>query len=361
MGERIIIVRVAALGDIVSTSVLLARIRAERPNARVTWLCGASAAPLVAMFDGVHEIITVDERRLFNSGLVPRAREMLRVWRILALRRFDLALIPHRDTRYRWLLASARVRRTRGLTTRLGDRQPPLRVRFWGDEYARLLDDGAERGPRCRKYQVADLRGRLPSSGPLATCDRAGAPLVCLVPGGARNVLRDDPHRRWPVRHYVTTARALRHAGCEVMLLGGADDAWVRDQFAGLDVEDRIGRTSLAESLALLESCNLVITHDTGPLHLARLVRARILALFGPTVPLETVGEDPSITALWGGEQLTCRPCYDGTSYAPCSTFECMAELGPDVVVRTALSILRSLEGSRPAARDLDQPEIARS
>jgi heptosyltransferase-2 len=163
---------------------------------------------------------------------------------------------------------------------------------------------------------------------------------VLLVPGGARNVLRDDALRRWPVSHYAELARLLIDGGLRVRLSGSKDDDWVLPAFQGLDVEKHIGTTDLTGTLALMRSSSLVISHDTGPMHLARLVRAPLIALFGPTIPAQVLSMDESVTALWGGANLACRPCFDGREFAACSDNICMSSITPSQVFEAAVDRL---------------------
>jgi heptosyltransferase II len=122
--------------------------------------------------------------------------------------------------------------------------------------------------------------------------------------------------------------------------VGDSSDAWVRSHFAGLDIRDEIGAHNLTGTLALMSAADLVITHDTGPLHLAQLVRAPLLALFGPTMPSQFLAEDAAADAIWGGDRLACRPCYDGREFAACSNNLCMQDISIVSVINRALAIL---------------------
>jgi heptosyltransferase-2 len=319
---RFLIVRLAALGDIAVTTPLLSRIRAEHPDAHVAWLCGVAAAPLVSLFPGVDEVITVDERALLRGGVARRSLAMLGLWRRLWGRKYDVVLLLHADRRYRMLTWPLRGARVHALSHGPGRGANPLPGRFRGDENARLLDGEHSLGPLTTHHAFADLRERIPVS----RRERdAGRPRVVLVPGGARNVMRDDALRRWPVEHYVALARELLSRGHEVVLVGDSGDRQYGDRFANLAVRDEIGRTTLVETMALLRDADLVVSHDTGPLHLARLVGTPIVALFGPTDPRQFVGEgDDKVVALWGGAGLSCRPCYDGRNYARCGDNVCL-------------------------------------
>jgi heptosyltransferase-2 len=80
----------------------------------------------------------------------------------------------------------------------------------------------------------------------------------------------------------------------------------------------------------VLRDAAVVLSHDTGPMHLARLVRAPLVALFGPTSPSEFILEDARTVVLWGGRHLACRPCYDGRDFAECRDNVCMQSIGVD-------------------------------
>jgi len=144
----------------------------------------------------------------------------------------------------------------------------------------------------------------------------------------------------------VELSTALVNRGYDVVLAGGPDDAWAAQAFTGLPVKDFIGRLSLVESVALFDTCDLVISHDTGAFHLATLSAAAILALFGPTSPSDFVPNRPAVRVLWGGASLACRPCYDGREFAACPDNRCMKEISP----REVLAALEEMLSGSPDA-----------
>jgi heptosyltransferase-2 len=355
--EHFLIVRLAAVGDVVMASTLARRIRDERPGATITWLCGANVGPLVERFADVDNVLTVDERCIFRGSAMARARELLPLWLELVKRRFTHVMLLHVDRRFRAIVAplvaplvGARVfaQTPRGATGPIN----PVVGRYFGDEYARLLDGLAHVGPIVGHYPLARLRPP-----PSAAYDRGrdDRPLrVALVPGGARNILRESGVRRWPVEGYAAVAAALAADGIEVVLVGDQHDEWVRPSFASVAVTDRIGASSLPQTVDLLGTCDLVISHDTGPMHLARLAGARVLALFGPTMPSQFIVEDDRTSVLWGGADLACRPCYDGREFATCSANVCMSGMNAATVLQHART---SLHRARSAAVPVTQLE----
>jgi heptosyltransferase-2 len=328
-----LLVRIAALGDIVLATPLLNRIRAEHPAASITWVCGNRVRELVALFPGIEEIISIDEVALFRGGFTERAREVAGLWRRLVGRRFDRVFLLHPDSRYRLLTWPLRGSLVVAAKHPPSDRANPIPGRFRGDESARLWDGSESRGPIVGHYPLVDLRDRL-AMPPAQTSKHTR---IVLVPGGARNVLRQDALRRWPVESYRELAEELIATDAEVVLIGDSADAEFGRQFANMAVVNLIGSTALPETLRVLRDANVVVTHDTGPLHLARAVRTPTIALFGPTDPAQFVGSDPLVTVLWGGDDLACRPCYDGKNFAACSNNICINRIS----VRTVLGAVR--------------------
>jgi ADP-heptose:LPS heptosyltransferase len=83
--------------------------------------------------------------------------------------------------------------------------------------------------------------------------------------------------------HYVKLAEALVEAGVPITLAGGPADDWVCPAFAHLPVRNLVGQTDLTGMVELLSQAAVVVTHDSGPLHLATITRAGLVTLFGPT------------------------------------------------------------------------------
>ena len=327
-----LIVKLGAIGDIVMTLPAVNLFK-EKRGGEIHWMCGRTVAPLLRQFPFIDRLIEVDDKALLGRSRLASLREIARIWKLLAGQRYETCAVLYYDWRYRLLVLP--LRKTKLVTLSRSERaQRLLPGRYHGDEYARiLLEEDGLRTERVRCVRPM----RTPSPGPLA---RGSARRVALVPGGARNVLYDSPQRRWPLSHYVELATALLHRGCEVVLAGGPDDAWAAQAFTGLSVKDFIGRLSLVESVALFDSCDLVISHDTGAYHLATLSTAAILALFGPTSPHDFVPDRPAVRVLWGGASLACRPCYDGREFAPCPDNRCMKGISPRDVLEAAEGML---------------------
>jgi heptosyltransferase-2 len=129
------------------------------------------------------------------------------------------------------------------------------------------------------------------------------------------------------------------------VLIGGPDDAWDQPSFAHLPVIDRIGTLPLPQTLALLDQADVLVTHDTGPLHLGGVTRVGIVSIFGPTDPRGRLPQRPGTVALWGGEGFACRPCYDAHSFPPCPSNDCMRQITVDRVLGEVHAMLAERAG----------------
>jgi heptosyltransferase-2 len=329
---NVLIVRIGAIGDVVMTLPAVAAARKLAPDVRVTWICGSLVEPLLDHLGTADELLVVDERALLTGSVPGRIREVLQVWRRLAGRRFDLVVTTHADRRYRLLSAGVRARKRRSLS-RTAPRPIPIPGRYEGDEYARLVH--GEDGPHVERATLPHVEFPVPGS-----LEPGAGQLVVLAPGGAKNVLRDDELRRWPLASYAQVATRLLERGVRVAITGGRGDDWVKTEFSSLPVIDLVGHTDLLELGGVIGASDLLITHDTGPLHLAFLARTPVLALFGPTRPSERLPGGVDCRVLWGGDHLACRPCYDGRSYAPCPSNVCLQSVSPEQVTAEALKML---------------------
>ena len=318
-----LIVKLAAIGDVVMALPMVTALREANPTVHIAWMCGSGVAPLLACVEGIDELIVVDEAALLAGAPLAKVRGGLAAARAVFGRWFDDVYVAHADRRYRRLVMTVRASRRRWLGGGAGYR-PMLPGRTHTDEYVRLvtgIDDF--RAPAMPPPSLSvTMRPELDRE--LSEFARDGSRLVALAPGGARNVARDNPLRRWPLDRYRQLARLLSERGYRIVLVGDSSDEWVRAAFDSVGVLDLVGRTDLQTLVALFRRCAAVVTHDSGPLHLARLAPARVVALFGPTPP--SVFFRPAATAavLWPGAALPCAPCYDGRDFAACADNRCM-------------------------------------
>jgi lipopolysaccharide heptosyltransferase II len=199
-----------------------------------------------------------------------------------------------------------------------------------GDEVPRLSVSPAAR-ERMRS-RLAEARGRLGVAGP-----------TIALHAGARN----GQAKRWPARHWATLARLLSdELGACVLLTGAPNEAPLAgdvERLAGRPLLNLCGQTSLPELKALLAECDLVISGDSGPMHIACALGRPVIVLHGPTDPAISGPTTPDAIVMRLG--LWCSPCYDASATAECRFGNpvCMKALAPSAVFATARRRLADL------------------
>jgi ADP-heptose:LPS heptosyltransferase len=281
--ERILVVRLGAIGDVVNALVLAAALQETRPGLHVGWAVHPLAAPLVSGHPCVQRV-HVWKR---GGGLA----ELRRLVGELRAERYGLALDLQR------IQKSALLARLSGAPRVLGFERTRVKELSWIWTRERIPMAATSRH-MLEQYLDAARHLGCAASAPrrLVPRDAAaeawaaelvaelGAAPVVLVLGASK------PPNRWAPARFGSLARAL--AGeLPVVLVGGPDDraaaATARAE-AGSGVRDLVGATTLLQLAELARRARLVVSCDTGPMHLAAAVETPVVALFGPADPART-------------------------------------------------------------------------
>jgi heptosyltransferase-2 len=302
--EKILIIKIGALGDVAIASTMLAPLKEKYPNSHITWLCGDDLIDLVRNFPEVDRIITVP--RAFVSGtIVHKIIFSLLVWIRVAFSSFDLCILAQQGRRYRNLPVFISAKKFRYLSGRNG----LIPGRYRGADYARLADGSDRETDKPPVFPKINFGQSIyPRS-------------VLLFPGGAYYSAPFNGLRRWSMEKYRTVAARLLAKGYSVTLIGSASDKWAEKYFEGLDVVSAIGKTTINSLMALIADSYALISHDSGPMHLAILSGTPLVAVFGPTWSRDFLPGKGSFIAL--SSDLPCSPCYDGKYFA----FSCAGKL----------------------------------
>ena len=324
MGKRYLIVKIAAIGDVIMAIPMVQRIREVDPDADITWLCGKSVYPILKAFP-IDHIICIDEKKLLAGNKFQKIQAVLNAWRQIAFRHYDVIALGHASRRYRLLTFLTKADTFHAFSHIMGEIWP-VPGRHHTDEYVRLVRPDIKEITPSAQFPTVDLPQSILD---FFTKDKK---IVVLAPGGAKNILADDDVRRWPVESYAALARLLIADGRQVIVTGAPSDKWVSKYFADIDVADLVGKTNLLQLIGVFQHADVVVTHDSGPLHLAGMTQAFLITLFGPTNPWEKVPQRKNVVTLWQHEKYNCCPCYDGKYYKSCKENVCLSTIESDVV-----------------------------
>jgi heptosyltransferase-2 len=336
-----LVIQTSFLGDTVLTTPLIAELAKRGPVDVVTT---PASAPLLANHPGIRSVIPYDKRKLERGvrGFVRLA------WRLRGFR-YDAVYLAQGSLRSAALAMAAGVARRVGFASSAGRPLYTVKVEYREDLHhaarlLRLARPDAVPTPneiRPRLYPGIPERGAVDRF--LALHDAlSDAPLVALAPASIWAT------KSWP--YYADLARELApHA--RVVVLGSADDAPLAAEVcaaaAGIARDAAPGAVNAAGVLTLLGSaelirrCNVLVTNDSAPQHLASAVDTPTITIFGPTVPAFGFGPLAKRSSTVGIETLACRPCdRHGPRRCPLGHWRCMREITPRDVAARVLDIL---------------------
>jgi heptosyltransferase-2 len=330
--ENILVRGVNWLGDAVMTTPALRRLREAKPGARITLLTHEKLVDLWREHPAVDAVLT------FKKG-----ESVWSIGRRLRGERFDLALLFPNSPRTAIEIFLGRIPERIGyarngrsllLTRALHGRpeQARMKKRTLAEIQRRIAaklprESYPDDGHHVHEYLqlVASIGGNPAPLPPLLSVKpeeiglfkgRFGlddnAPLFGLNAGAEYG-----PAKRWPAERFIDAAmRIHKQTGCHWILFGGKGDGVVTAKIesalasaSGMRVTNVAGRTSLRELCAGLAACSVVLTNDTGPMHVANALGAPVVVPFGSTSP-ELTGpwSDGSKGILVGN--VSCAPCF---------------------------------------------------
>ncbi len=334
--KQILVVKLGAIGDVVMSLAMINEIDKKYPGARITWMAGKIVGPLINSISRIDEAIIINDSDLLTGNPVKRFIVLFKMWIKLFGKRYDLIITAYKDKRYKLLTLTALGKVKKDFFGKV--RQTTLiHGRYHALEYMRLINDTDDWQMRAAKFPECNI---IPSQELESAFISPKTKRVVIAPGGSRNLLNDTDVRRWPIENYVQITKKLINRKITVFIVGSESDSWVSKYFENIPIVNFIGKTSIIDVVYIYNNCNLLITHDTGLLHLAKLSGIHTIALFGPVDPRWIVGKNENIKALWGGENLYCAPCYDGKNFAECNNNICMKNIDPESVMNLAIKSL---------------------
>jgi heptosyltransferase I len=342
VNERILIVKLSAIGDIIHTLPAVAALRRTYPEAWLAWIVERTGANLLRGNPDLDELIAVDTtawRANWWMGL----RHAWYVTRHLRRAGFDLCID------FQGLLKSALFTYMSGAPRRLGfPRQmcrEPLSAVFTNlhgpvvDPDMHVVDQLVE---LLKPVGVATTERRFTI--PLTEADehfaervwrelglRSDVPVVVLHPGAAWET------KRWGALNFSRLNDALirRYQVRTLLTWGPGEESLIQRVVRGTAYTPAIApATTLLQLAALIARGRAFVGGDTGPLHLAAAVGTPTVALFGPSNPKRNGPYGPRHVVLH--QKLPCSHCYQRT----CNHWECLPGIEVDTVVKAVGSLL---------------------
>ncbi len=335
---KILIVKLSSLGDVIQTLPVLSPLKQTFPDSYITWLVEEDTAPLLVDHPLIDKVIVFPKNTwrgaLTRIGTIPRCLgEMGRFMRQLRADHYDLVIDFQGLLKSGALTGLARAARKRGfsptkegshrfLTERLPYPSSPMHS---VDRYLMLV---TSLGCTCQSPEFPVPIRQVHRSAVWNFLEEHNIefdrPLVLLHPGTRWET------KMWEENKWAALADML-NAGhdCDTVFTGSQIEASLLDRIAGsmrTRALNSAGMWSLNELAFLQTQADVVVTPDSGPMHLAASVGTPVVALFGPTDPARTGPYGSCHTIIT--RDMDCRPCFK----RQCASKRCMTEITPEEV-----------------------------
>ena len=340
--RKILIVNLTRLGDLLQTSPTIAGLRSRYPTAAITLLVDVNFSAVCEGIPGVDRIVRTNLDDLGKAVLAGGAHLLEAYEGARALveelrgERFDLALNFSSSRMSAIFMGLLRIPEVRGWSA------TPEGQRLIRHPWSRLF------ATLCLNRELGDLNlvdhyraiaggGPAPQQLLFETSPEARTRAVELLAAAGSDRLvafqlgasRDS--RVWPQQSFVELGRQLVRDGYEIVLVGGRKERALAEMVSagiGEHVIELCGQTDIATLAAVLERVSLLVTGDTGPMHLAAAMGTPIVGLFfGPAMPFDTgpYGRDHVLLHA----AVACAPCAHSVH---CLDAFCRKEITPDHV-----------------------------
>jgi len=348
--QRILLIKPSSLGDVVQALPVLDGLRTRYPSAHIAWLVADPFVELVEGHPALDEVIPFHRKRFGRLGRSPTVGlEFLRYVLSLRRRRFDLVVDLQGLFRSGFLAWACRA----GVRIGPGEGREAAWL-FYTHRYPlETLESHSVR----RMWGAAELLGfgQTPKTFRLPITDADRSAVRQLLIDARLDPDRDlavvFPAARWETkvwpadRFAAVIDRLAADRGLPTVLAGSAAEA---DACRAVSTASRTrppslaGKTTLRQVASLIERAHLVVTNDSGPMHIADALSRLMAALFGPTNPVRTgpFHQPGAVVRL----DLPCSPCYLKRADRCPQSMACMKDLSIDRVVEAVMTTLRDAE-----------------
>ncbi len=329
--KRILVIRFSSIGDIILTTPLLRCLRQQFPDAQIHFLTKVQFVDLIRHNPNINEVIGFDSKKEKNalSNLRKKLRENNYDWvidlhqnlRSLYLKRGFFSTSYPKHTFKRWLITNLNQRNI--YLSPIYERYFEA-VQTFGIRNDNLGTEVFFQKENTEKIQLLfSEKGISPSQKILTICTGASAFT-----------------KRWFAERFAEVADHFAQKNYKIVFIGGKEDHETSEKIInmmqkGNESLNLAGKCSLLDSAAVLQQSEIVLTHDTGMMHLAQSQKCPVVAIFGATTRHFGFFPTPE-KSIVVEKQLACRPCsFHGGAVCPRGHFDCMKTIEAREVIES--------------------------
>jgi len=330
-GKKYLIIGPAWIGDMVMAQVLFKRLKQREPTSIIHVAAPAWTQALLARMPEVQKIIPLP----FKHGELG-LRKRYQMGRALRGEQYDHAIILQISYKSALIPFFANILQRTGARTEfrygvlndirvLNKQDYPLMIQ----QYAAFAEPqqpalSAQELPWPKLIVSAKNRALCQQKYHIPLDDR---PILALCPGAEYG-----PAKRWPSQHFAAVANAKLNEDWQVWILGSPNDQTVAEEIQHLTHQrclNLTGETTLLDAIDLLSLANIVLSNDSGLMHIASALDLPVVVIYGSSSPRYTppLTQKVNIQSL----NLTCSPCFK--RHCPLSHTNCLKQLLPEQIL----------------------------
>lgn len=322
---KILVIRLSSLGDVLLTTPVLRAIKNKYPSSEIHFLVKQQFTDAVRTNPNISKIVEYDKS------------DFLAAKRIIKSQNYDLIIDLQNNFRSRQITRFVHAKKIRF-------RKPSVKKWLLVKYKINLLKNPK---PIPQRYAESIEGLELDSEGldlnlpeNYQSTLEGGKNYIGICPGSQHFT------KRWPKEYFVKLGNMLAQSNINVVLFGGRSDKNLCEEISNaikgsinLQNED-----NLLQIAADMKKCKVVVSNDSGLMHLAAAVKVWVFAIFGSSVKEFGFMPNGMKNLVIENNSINCRPCsHIGKSKCPKKHFKCMVEITPEIVFNKVKNLIKSV------------------
>ncbi|HRE56872.1 MAG TPA: glycosyltransferase family 9 protein [Candidatus Kapabacteria bacterium] len=341
--HTIAVIQTAFIGDIALTIPLLALLKKTFIYSNIVFITTPVGAELAQSFQEIDTIIVFDKKKKHRSF-----RSMNNLAKEISLLSLDILFVPHTSLRTNLLCGLIRYYSSQSIVS-VGYKENALSWLL--TKTIKKMTVGHEIEKLCSLFTI--LSGEKYAVNIFHSWNYRLNQSVVRIGDDIQQIVQHSvvlapasvwKTKEWGKEKWIELARYLRNKGKNVVLIGSQADQELCESIAGLSgAVSLAGKTTLSQTLSVLQMAEVLISNDSAPAHLAYLAHCKVIMIYGPTVPEFGFFPPDPRSIIVQNSRLQCRPCHHhGKHICPLGTHECMKSID----VREIGHLIITKEGS---------------
>lgn len=356
MTKKILIINPFGIGDVLFTTPVIKAIKKQFPEAFIGYWSNARVKPILASNPQIGKVFALsrgDLKKIYQESFLKGAWCSLKLAWEIKKEHFDICLDFSLDHRYSLFAKIIGIPRRVGFNYKARGRFLNSRIDIDGyhdrhvvEYYLELLKFLGIQAFDNDLYLAVPLESEIKAKNILASAGIVENDLVVgIAPGAGGSWGKDAGYKHWPALKFAQVGdKLISELKAKVVILGDESERKIAEVILHAMRNkpiDLTGKTSLEILPALIKNCNLLITNDGGPMHMAAALGVKTVSIFGPVSEV-VYGPFPSkrnhVVLKW---DIACRPCYKNFRLPVCDKDrECLKSVSADEVFAQALALL---------------------